>query len=81
VVGPHMENFREITEEFNRRDALIQLRGATDRQLVSELQETLALLLTDAERSRRLGENALAAVTENQGATLRTIAAIEKLVS
>jgi 3-deoxy-D-manno-octulosonic-acid transferase len=81
VVGPHMENFREITDEFNRRDALIQLRGTTDRQLVAELRETFALLLTDAERSRRLGENALAAVTENQGATLRTIAAIEKLVS
>jgi len=81
VVGPHMENFREITDEFNRRDALIQLRGATDRQLIAELRETLALLLTDAERSRRLGENALTAVTENQGATLRTVAAIEKLVS
>jgi 3-deoxy-D-manno-octulosonic-acid transferase len=81
VVGPHMENFREITDEFNRRDALIQLRGTTDRELVAELRETFALLLTDAERSRRLGENALAAVTENQGATLRTIAAIEKLVS
>ena len=81
VVGPHMENFREITDEFNRRDALIQLHGSTDRQLVPELRETFALLLTDAERSRRLGENALAAVTENRGATLRTIAAIEKLVS
>jgi 3-deoxy-D-manno-octulosonic-acid transferase len=81
VVGPHMENFREITDEFNRRDALIQLRGSTDRQLIAELRETLVLLLTDAERSRRLGENALTAVTENQGATLRTVAAIEKLVS
>jgi 3-deoxy-D-manno-octulosonic-acid transferase len=81
VVGPHMENFGEITDEFNRRAALVQLHGTTDRQLVAELRDTLSMLLSDEERSRRLGENALGAVAENRGATLRTSAAIEKLIS
>jgi 3-deoxy-D-manno-octulosonic-acid transferase len=81
VVGPHMENFREITDEFIRRDAIVQLHGTTERELVGELRDTLSLLLTDDQRRQRLGENALAAVTENRGATLRTSDAIEKLIS
>src|SRR5215468_3893756 len=31
VVGPHMENFREIASEFLRRGALLQLSGADPR--------------------------------------------------
>jgi 3-deoxy-D-manno-octulosonic-acid transferase len=80
VVGPHMENFREITKEFLRRDALIQLPKANDRALVDELKLALVDLLNDRERALKLGENARRSVEENRGATARTVEAVAGLI-
>jgi len=76
VVGPHMENFRGITDEFLRRGALVQLRGAGARELAAELRETLSALLLDEGRARSLGASARAAVDANRGATARTVDAV-----
>ena len=67
VVGPHMENFAEVTRAFLLRGAAIQVRDA------GELEETLADLLRDAERRARLGDAARAIVEANRGATRRTL--------
>ena len=80
VVGPHMENFRGIADEFLRRGALVQLRGAGARELAAELRETLAALLLDEGRARSLGASARAAVDANRGATARTADAIASVV-
>src|SRR5262245_25734068 len=80
IVGPHMENFREATREFLRRDALIQFEGASNRELTRELRDNLIALLNDRSRAREIGENARRAVDENHGATARTVEAVVELM-
>jgi len=73
VVGPHMENFREIASEFLRRGALLQLSGADPSALTAELRDALARLLGDKDYADTLGSNARRAIDENRGATARTV--------
>ncbi|HEU0184948.1 MAG TPA: 3-deoxy-D-manno-octulosonic acid transferase [Blastocatellia bacterium] len=73
IVGPHMENFREIAAEFLRRGALVQLHAAPDRMLAAELREAFARLLRDRDYAEALGSNARHAVDENRGAAARTV--------
>lgn len=74
VFGPHMQNFREIAEEFLRHGSAIQVGGAR------ELEDVLVDLLTRPERRRRLGESARALVEANRGARARTLEAIVRLL-
>jgi len=80
VVGPRMENFREVTNEFLRRDAVVQLRETKADDQVNGLSRVFAELLTDPARAKQLGENARRAVEENRGATSRTVEAIAELI-
>ena len=80
VVGPFMENFREMTQEFLERKALVQLRARTDRELVVELSQALARILTDKAWASRLSVNAQAAVEANRGATGRHVAIIDRFI-
>lgn len=80
IVGPYMQNFREITAEFLRREALIQLQELNANEQIQELSRTFAELLNDQNRAWRLGANARQAIEENRGATARTIAAIAELI-
>jgi 3-deoxy-D-manno-octulosonic-acid transferase len=70
VFGPHMQNFKEISAHFLRRDAAVQVAS------IPELQTTLTTLLSDSARRDSLGQNARAAVKENLGAVDRTAAMI-----
>jgi 3-deoxy-D-manno-octulosonic-acid transferase len=80
VVGPHMENFREIAQEFLRREALVQVSGKTEQELVAQLQASFNRLLNDQAYARRLGQNARQAIEANRGATERTVEAIAELL-
>lgn len=77
IVGPHMENFREIAREFLNRGALIQLRDAEHQRLARELRG----LLNDKARAEKLGSNARRAIDENRGATARTVEIVSELIS
>jgi 3-deoxy-D-manno-octulosonic-acid transferase len=81
IVGPHMENFREITQEFLRREALLQLSGATEQELIEQLRATFSRLLKDRASAERLGQNAQQAIEANRGATERTVEAIATLLA
>ena len=74
VVGPHMENFADVTREFVSRGAALQMRGA------DELPEALAGLIRDSERRRRLGAAARALVDANRGAARRTLDRLAELL-
>lgn len=80
VVGPHMENFREITNEFLRRAAVVQLTSTDLYELTGELSETWARLLTENALAEQLGKNAESAVAANRGATARTVDALAELL-
>jgi 3-deoxy-D-manno-octulosonic-acid transferase len=74
VVGPHMENFKEIAETFLANSAAIQVR--TGR----ELEEQVVALLGDPVRRARLGAAARALIDANRGAKDRTLAVIADLL-
>lgn len=74
VVGPHMENFQEIADEFQSEGALVQVSSA------EELASEITGLLTDTERRRRVGENARGLIDRNRGALERTVEALAKLL-
>jgi 3-deoxy-D-manno-octulosonic-acid transferase len=73
VTGAHTFNFAEIVRDFAARDALVQLPALSDAETPAALARILRDLLTDDERRRRLGDNALALVKQNRGATARTL--------
>jgi 3-deoxy-D-manno-octulosonic-acid transferase len=49
LFGPYMANFQAIADELRRAGAALEVRSA------AELSEAIAVLLSDAERRRRMG--------------------------
>src|SRR5262249_37918918 len=74
VVGPHMENFQEIADEFRGEGALVEVRTA------GELGREVAALLADPARRESLGRAGRALVDRNRGALARTVDALAGLL-
>jgi 3-deoxy-D-manno-octulosonic-acid transferase len=74
VVGPHMENFQEIADEFRGAGALVQVASP------GELGAAIAELLADPDKRRAIGERARALVARNQGALAVTLDALAELL-
>ena len=71
ICGPHMENFQEIFNLFSRHDALVSVK---DRfELVDRAHD---ILMNNAAQSK-IGERALRLLSQNQGATSKTMEAIQ----
>ncbi len=62
VVGPHMENFQEIADQFSSEQALVRVASA------EELAREVSALLVDDERRASLGARARDLVGRNRGA-------------
>ncbi len=75
VVGPHMENFQEIADQFLGEQALVQVDSAE-----ALTRETLALF-QDVDRRSAVGQRARALVARNRGALERTVEALAELVA
>ena len=75
VFGPHMTNFRDAAALLLRADAAIQVKDG------AELTEALGRLLGDAPGREALGRAAWSAVRGHQGACVRTIAALERVLA
>jgi len=75
IVGPHMENFREIADQFRAEGALVQI-GSAD-----ELAAAVVGLLNDTERRDSIGARARALVDRNRGAVGLTVDALAGLVA
>jgi len=73
VVGNHTENFRDIVELFQSRDA-VRVVGPAELPLVF-----LELFSNEAERTA-LGRRAADTLRSQTGATQKTIEALEKLL-
>ena len=74
IVGPHMENFQEIADEFQAEGALIVVLSS------DELGREVAGLLGDPARRASLGQAARAIIDRNRGALARTVAALAELL-
>ena len=75
VVGPNMENFREITEEFKQAQALLQVGSA------GELALTLERLLADERLRLDYGARAAGLVSRQRGGILRAVAEAESILA
>ncbi len=73
VVGPHMENFRDAVDALISRDAVVTVNDP------EQLAETVGGLLADPARATMIGAAAREVVKANQGATVRTVDALERL--
>ncbi len=74
VFGPHMHNFAEISAEFLRGSAAVQVSSTR------ELGECLVDLVGDGVRRASLGAAARAIVEGNRGAKARTMAVVTALL-
>ena len=67
VLGPHMDNFTEITAKFLANDAAVQVADET------ALQAAIDNLLNDKAKRDALGQAARKVVQSNEGAVERTV--------
>jgi 3-deoxy-D-manno-octulosonic-acid transferase len=74
VVGPHMENFQQIAEDFREAKGLVQIDAP------GELAPAITRLLTDESHRREVGGRAREVIDRNRGALDRTLAALADLV-
>ncbi|MGB9072988.1 MAG: 3-deoxy-D-manno-octulosonic acid transferase [Terriglobales bacterium] len=74
VTGNHYENFRDIVDFFLSRNA-VRVVGLADLPLA------FMELIDNREERERLGQNALAALESQRGATARTVNALVPLLS
>ena len=74
VTGNHYENFRDIVDFFLSRNA-VRVVGVADLPLA------FMELIDNREERERLGQNALAALESQRGATARTVNALVPLLS
>ena len=75
VIGPSMENFRGIVDEFRARNGIRQISaGEADRDLqLDQLTEAFARLLQNVEERNALGAAAYAILERNRGAAGVTV--------
>lgn len=74
LVGPHMENFQEIADQFQAEAALVRVAS------VEELAREVVTLLLDEGRRRHLGDRARELVARNRGAVRKTADALSSLL-
>jgi 3-deoxy-D-manno-octulosonic-acid transferase len=75
VVGPHMQNFQEIAEDFTSEGALVTVRSA------EELAGAVVALVEDEPRRAEMGSRARAVLERHRGAVDATVSALIGLVA
>ncbi len=82
VIGPSMENFLQIVDEFRRRSGVRQISaGEENRSLqIRQLAEAFRELLQDRAARDALGKAAYSVFEGNRGATQRTVETIAALL-
>jgi 3-deoxy-D-manno-octulosonic-acid transferase len=66
ILGPHMENFQFLVEEFHRHNAIVQVRDSV------ELESAIARLLDNPDERLRLAQAGQETFRANCGAAART---------
>ncbi|MBU0650758.1 tetraacyldisaccharide 4'-kinase, partial [bacterium] len=72
IFGPHMFNFKEMSELFLKNNAAVQIQN----QL--HLKQTISELLQNPEKANTLGQNAKTILTQNAGAAEKSFEIIKK---
>ncbi|MCI0621227.1 MAG: 3-deoxy-D-manno-octulosonic acid transferase [Acidobacteria bacterium] len=73
LFGPHMSNFREMSEYFLQQQAAVQVNDA------AELGDGFIKMFRDAELRQRIGDRGQAILTAHRGAAQRIVNHIESI--
>jgi len=73
VTGAHTHNFKQIVAVFVKAGAVIQLPPMSEAEAAVELANVFQQLLGDPEKRAELGKRAMGVVSQNRGATERTL--------
>jgi 3-deoxy-D-manno-octulosonic-acid transferase len=80
VTGGYTHNFQAIVETFSKAEALVQLSPMPEAEAREELTTVLTGLLVDHARRGDIGARAKKLVSQNRGATKRTVDWLEPLL-
>jgi 3-deoxy-D-manno-octulosonic-acid transferase len=81
VIGPYMENFRRVAEEFRAYGGIRQIAAGEENksQQVQQLMEVFSELLHNAQERESLGAAAYAILERNRGAAHRAFQRIAEI--
>jgi 3-deoxy-D-manno-octulosonic-acid transferase len=79
IVGPNMSNFKEILAQLISAQAIVQI--AENKTMPQTLAVEVLRLFSDSPAAKYLGKNAYQVVQANQGATQRSLTALQKLIN
>jgi len=80
IVGSDMSNFVEVLMQLKQNQGIIQL-SSTKNDNYQQLAQTVINLLEDKDASNLLGSRAHRVVLNNQGASARTLAQVQELMT
>lgn len=75
IVGPHMQNFRDVVLAFKKDNAIIQVQNP------KEFESAVIELLGNPQKMAELGQKAKAVIAREQGATARGMELITKALN
>lgn len=78
IVGPNMSNFSEILAQLSLESGILQITDETN--FAQQLHKTVDELLVNENKALKIGKNAYKVVLANQGATVKSLSAVKKLV-
>jgi len=81
LVGPHVENFRDIIAIFHAANAVKTVRGFRVGDMKADLSEVVLQLLEDTAERQALGRRAVEVMKLHTGATGRTAKALQELIA
>jgi len=83
VVGPDMSNFVEVMQQLIAEKGIVQIAdkaGLNNINIAEDLSQAIKAILLSEETQQALGESAHRVVTQNQGASQRTLKQLLKLL-
>ena len=78
IVGPNMSNFSEILLQLKSEQAIVQI--AENENMPQTLADEVLALFSHENNAQRVGENGYKVVQANQGATARSLTALQTLL-
>ena len=79
IAGPNMSNFKEILAQLISAQAIVQI--TENKTMPQTLATEVLRLLSDNTAAQLLGKNAYQVVQANQGATQRSLTALQNLLN
>lgn len=81
IVGRDMSNFTDVLSQLEQNQGIVQLSSPEQVDISQQLSQAVITLLEDKEAATLLGSQAHQVVLNNQGASARTLAQVQELIT